>query len=238
MKRVLLGLMLCLLALPASAADFSKWAVVIIAGDDHSHSGAHSQVFDNARRDLARGFASIGFNPGNMTQFSVDPAPEAQHTDATDIANGLWDTTGRAPGGCLIYFTSHGTPTGIVMNGGVMTPDNWSHIVGNACGSKPAVIVMSSCYSGQFVPALAGPNRMIFTAARPDRTSFGCGDDDHYTYFDGCFLQSLPGSGNFPDLAKQTIACVSKLEAQTGVDYPSEPQLFIGNGVASQLSWR
>jgi len=238
MKRIVLALMLCLLALPASAANFSDWAVVIIAGDDHAHSGAPSQVFDNARRDLARGFASIGFNPNNMTQFSVDPAPDAQQTDATDIANGLWDTTGRAKSGCLIYYTSHGTPTGIVMNGGVMTPDNWSHIVNNACGSKPAVIVMSSCYSGQFVPALAGANRMVFTAARPDRTSFGCGDDDHYTYFDGCFLQSLPQSGSFPDLAKQTIGCVSKLEAQTGVDYPSEPQLFIGQGVASQLSWR
>ena len=124
------------------------------------------------------------------------------------------------------------------MNGGVMTPDNWSHIVNNACGSKPAVIVMSSCYSGQFVPALAGANRMVMTAARPDRTSFGCGDDDHYTFFDGCFLQTLPQTGNFRDLALGTEQCVSKLEAQMGVDYPSEPQLFIGKNVASELSWR
>jgi hypothetical protein len=238
MKRIVLGLMLCLLALPASAAGFSDWAVVIIAGDDHAHSGAPSQVFDNARRDLARSFATIGFNPANITQFSVDPDKDVQQTDATSITNGMWDTTGRAPGGCLIYYTSHGTPSGIVMNGGIMTPDNWSHVVSNACGNKPAVIVMSACFSGQFVPALAGPNRMVFTAARPDRTSFGCGDDDHYTFFDGCFLKSLPGSGNFPDLAKQTIACVSKLEAQLGVDYPSDPQLFIGKNVASQLSWR
>jgi hypothetical protein len=238
MKRIFLALIFCLAALPAAAGNFSNWAVVIIAGDDHSHSGAQSQVFDNARRDLARAFANIGFNPNNITQFSVEPEKDAQQTDATDITNGMWDTTGRAPGGCLIYYTSHGTPTGIVMNGGIMTPENWGHVVSNACGTKPAVIVMSACFSGQFVPALAQPNRMVFTAARPDRTSFGCGDDDHYTFFDGCFLQSLPGSGNFPDLAQQTIGCVSKLESQLGVDYPSEPQLFIGKDVVSQLSWR
>jgi len=238
MKQLFLALLLCLAALPASAANFSDWAVVIIAGDDHSHSGGPSQVFDNARRDLAHAFASIGFRPDNIEQFSVDPAKDAEQTDATDIANGLWDVSNRAKGGCLIYYTSHGTPNGIVMNGGVMTPDNWGHIVNNACGAKPAVIVMSSCFSGQFVPALAQSTRMIFTAARPDRTSFGCGDDDHYTFFDGCFLQSLPQSGNFPDLAAHTKDCVAKLEDQTGVDYPSEPQLYIGQNVASQLSWR
>jgi hypothetical protein len=238
MKRIVLALMLCLLAVPASAANFSNWAVVIIAGDNHAHSGAPSQVFDNARRDLARAFTSIGFNPDNITQFSVDPGKDAQQTDATNIADGLWDTTTRAPGGCLIYFTSHGTPSGIVMNGGIMTPDNWSHIVNNACGSKPAVIVMSSCYSGQFVPGLAGANRMVMTAARPDRTSFGCGDDDHYTFFDGCFLQTLPQTGNFRDLALQTQQCVSKLETQMGVDYPSEPMIAMGKQVGDSLTWR
>src|ERR1700690_1124613 len=114
MKRIVLTLIFCLAALPAGAANFSDWAVVIIAGDDHSHSGAPSQVFDNARRDLAHAFAGIGFRPDNMVQFSVDPAKDAEQTDATNIANGLWDVSNRATGGCLIYFTSHGTPTGIV----------------------------------------------------------------------------------------------------------------------------
>src|SRR6202000_1968184 len=99
-----------LLGLPqaAAAADFSNWAVVLVAGDDHAHSGAHSMVFDNARRDLAKAFAQIGFNPANMAQFSVDQ-PDAQHTSSGAIANTLWDLTSRAPAGCLIYFTSHGS---------------------------------------------------------------------------------------------------------------------------------
>src|SRR5476651_786704 len=110
MKKLFLALALCLVALPASAAAFSNCAVLLVAGDNRAHSGAPSQVFDNARRDLARGFASIGFNPANMVQFSVNPGPDAAETNASDISNALWDLTDRARGGCLIYFTSHGTP--------------------------------------------------------------------------------------------------------------------------------
>jgi hypothetical protein len=243
MKRFFLGLGVCLMLLPAlgegaSAAGFSDWAVLLVAGDDHAHSGAPSQVFDNARRDLARAFTSIGFSPANIVQFSVDPGKDAEQTDTSAIANALWDLTDRAKGGCLIYFTSHGTPGGIVTNGGVLAPDTWSKIVSNACGKRPSVIVMSSCFSGQFVPGLEGPNRMVFTAARPDRTSFGCGESDHYTFFDGCFLQALPATGNFPDLASRTKDCVAKQEQALGVDYPSEPQLSIGNDVMAALRWR
>ena len=243
MKKFAFALWLCLCAVltfseSAWAAGFSDWAVLIVAGDNRAHSGAPSQVFDNARRDLVRAFAGIGFNPANMVQFSVNPGPDAAETNAPDIANALWDLTDRAKGGCLIYFTSHGTPDGIITNGSVLTPDIWSKIVGNACGSRPSVIVMSSCFSGQFVPVLSGPNRMVFTAARPDRTSFGCGEQDHYTFFDGCFLQALPASGNFPDLAARTRDCVAQEEQALKVDYPSEPQLSIGDAVAPALRWR
>ena len=97
---------------------------------------------------------------------------------------------------------------------------------------------MSACFSGIFVPALAAPNRMVFTAARPDRTSFGCGESDHYTFFDTCFLQSLPGAGDFVGLAQQVTACVAARERQEKVDYPSEPQLYVGPQVAAALRWR
>lgn len=239
MKRFLLALTLCLLAVPAAAAGFSDWAVLIVAGDDHAHSGAKSQVFDNARRDLARAFATIGFSPQNMEQFSLDPDKDAQQSDASLIANGLWDLSNRATGGCLIYFTSHGAyNSGIVLGDSMMDPDRWSTIVNNACGKKPAVIVMSACFSGQFLPGLATENRMVMTAARPDRTSFGCGESDHYTFFDGCFLQELPASSGFPELADKVKDCVSRQEQALGVDYASEPQVFIGSAIAASLKWK
>jgi hypothetical protein len=239
MRRVLFGLGF-LLALTASAAatDFSHWAVLVVAGDNHAHSGAPSAVFDNARRDLTRAFTGLGFAPANIAQFAVTPDPAAQHSETHAIANTLWDLSSRAPDGCLIYFTSHGTPDGIVIDGGVLTPDKLGAVIGNACGSKPSVIVMSSCFSGQFVPALAGDNRMVLTAARPDRTSFGCGESDTYTFFDDCVLRALPKSSGFPQLGSLVQDCVAVREQQMGATPPSEPQLSVGAKVAASLRWK
>ena len=86
-----------------------------------------------------------------------------------------------------------------------------------------------------FVPAMAGPGRMILTAARPDRTSFGCGVDNRYPFFDDCFLQSLPQATDFVDLAPRVQSCVSNMEATQGMSPPSEPQLWIDPGIRPML---
>src|SRR5665213_3526507 len=200
------------LTVAVQAAEFSKWAVLVVSGDNHSHSGAPSAVFDNARHDLVAAFTRMGFAPANIAQFAVSPDPAAQHSSGTAIASTLWDLSSRAPDGCLIYFTSHGTPDGIVIDQSVLDPDKMGKIVQNACGAKPSVIVISSCFSGQFVPALEGDNRVVLTAARADRTSFGCGESDQFTFFDYCFLQALPKSGDFPRLGDLTRQCVAYLE--------------------------
>jgi hypothetical protein len=95
--------------------------------------------------------------------------------------------------------------------------------------------VISACFSGVFVPGLARSNRMILTAARPDRTSFGCGQDDKYPYFDDCFLQSMPAAHEFAGLAEAVRACVSRREDAVGARPPSEPQLWIGPALAPML---
>src|SRR5579871_5752070 len=59
---------------PVSASGFSDWGAVVVAGDWHAHSGAPSEVFDNARRDIAADLVRIGFSPANVVQFSVRPA--------------------------------------------------------------------------------------------------------------------------------------------------------------------
>jgi len=58
-----------------------------------------------------------------------------------------------------------------VIGDAVLGPDQMRDMVGSACGGRPSVIVMSACYSGQFVAPLQGDNRIVMTAARPDRTS-------------------------------------------------------------------
>jgi hypothetical protein len=222
----------------SNLADFSQWAVVLVAGDYRAHSGAPSKVFDNALHDLAAAFARIGFRKANMVQFSVDYADGTQHTNVSDIAAAMQNAAARARAGCLIYFTSHGTPDGIVIGDTILGPNQMRDMVGSACGSRPSVIVMSSCYSGQFVAPLQGDNRIVMTAARPDRTSFGCGELDHYTFFDDCFLRALPMAGDFPGLGGLAQQCVAERERQMKATPPSEPQVSVGPNVVFTLRWK
>jgi hypothetical protein len=238
MKRLLFVLGLLLAATPTFAADFSQWAVLVVAGDNRAHNGNPSQVFDNARKDLVKAFTGLGFAPGNVAQFSVNPDPVARNTAIADIALTLWDLSSRAPNGCLIYFTSHGSPDGIVVGDAQVGPDKMAAVLGNACGSKLSVIVMSACFSGQFVPKLEGDNRVVITAARPDRTSFGCGESDHYTFFDDCFLRALPLAGDFALLGGKVQECVAFREQQMQATPPSEPQVSVGKNVGATLRWK
>jgi len=236
-----LGLLCATLALSAaSAAGFADWAAIVVAGDWHSHSGAPSEVFDNARRDIGTDLARLGFSPDNIVEFSVrsDTHPGTEPSDKQDIANQLWDLSNRTSGGCFVYFTSHGSPDGIVLGEDTFAPNNMATMIENACGSRPTVVFVAACFSGVFVPALSAPNRFVMTAARPDRPSFGCGDNDHYTFFDNCWLDTVGSVGDFGSLANAIRVCVSRKEAEINA-FPSEPQLSIGQQIAAQMPrWR
>ena len=200
-------------------------------------------MFDNARRDISAELVRMGFSPGNVMQFSVRPerypADQPRHSDGQTIATSLWDLSNRTSGGCFAYFTSHGNTDGIELGDDVLSPKKMDQIISNACGDRPTVVIVSACFSGVFVPVLAAPNRMVMTAARPDRTSFGCGEMFRYTFFDDCMVQSLPASGDFPDLSKNVVACVAAKEKKEKLQYSSEPQVSIGAGVVAQLpKWK
>jgi len=220
-------------ASPAEAGSpFGNWAAVVVAGDWHAHSGGPSEAFDNARRDVSRDLVQMGFDSTHLRQFSVRPEryPDTHplKTEARGIYDALVDLTSKAKDGCLIYFSSHGAPTGVVMDQQILPPGVLGDILDRTCGARPTVVIISACFSGVFVPELASPNRMVLTAARPDRTSFGCGEADKYPYFDDCFLQTAPQAHDFPSLAQGVQICVAAREVKEGMKPPSEPQLFIG----------
>ena len=231
-------------ALPARAASpFGDWAAVVVAGDWHAHDGSPSEIFDNARRDVSADLISLGFQPDNVAQFSVRPEnyprQSLMKSDGTTIGNTLWDLSNRTNAGCLVYFSSHGSPDGVVLGDDVYAPKTLAQAINNSCSDRPTVVIISACFSGVFVPALQAPNRMILTAARPDRTSFGCGQTDKYPYFDQCVLQSWPGMGDFPSLGRAVQACVAAREKKEHMVPPSEPQLLIGATAATSLPrWR
>jgi hypothetical protein len=229
---------LCLLLFASSAhaaTGFSNWAAIVVAGDWHAHDGSPSEIFDNARRDVTRDLLSLGFARDNVEEFAARPGSSVETATAPAIGNALWDLSNRTSGGCLVYFASHGSPDGIVLGDSVLAPEQLKRMLDNSCADRPTVVVLSACFSGVFVEPLEAPNRMILTAARPDRTSFGCGQTDKYPYFDQCVLSVWHETNDFPGLGKAAQACVAAREKKENVGPPSEPQMWVGAEAAGDL---
>ncbi len=95
----------------------------------------------------------------------------------------------------FVVLSSHGSPDGLAIVAGrredTLTPIDLREIL-DASGAKYRVVIISACYSGVFVPALADPRTLVLTAAAADRPSFGCEDGATWTYFgDAFFNQAL-----------------------------------------------
>jgi hypothetical protein len=94
------------------------------------------------------------------------------------------------------------------------------------------VIVVSACYSGSLIHDLRAPERIIITAARADRSSFGCSPDSRHTFFGEAELRAFGA----PDRSlhqvfvaiQQEVARMERRERYT----PSEPQVSVGSEVA------
>lgn len=245
--QALIGSLAAVLALAAGPAraegPFADWAAVVVAGDWRAHAGGETEAFDNARRDVAEALPKLGFSAANIRQFSTRPERYPETKPARAELGPIFETLStlaeKAAGGCLIYYTSHGGPPGVALDveGKMMLvpPDVMADLVNQACPNRPSVVVISACFSGVFVPALKDKQRMILTAARRDRSSFGCGEANKYPYFDDCFLQQVGKTKNFPALGEAVQACVAKMETDTGAKPPSEPQLWIGAAIKPML---
>ena len=223
----LAGCLLAVVATTARAQAFDGWASAFIAGDWRDGHGHPIEAFDNARRDLSLAFQAAGFSEDDMV--SVSLGPEADTPTSTDVLALFQGAATRARDGCLFYVTSHGSPEGVVFGPErTLAPEHLISLLRRLCGERPTVVVVSACFSGVFVDGLKAPHRMVMTAARRDRSSFGCGTDAVYPYFDECVLKSLADSPDFIALSRATTTCVAAREEGEGLSPPSEPQTFVG----------
>jgi len=240
MRAVWTGLAGLVLTVAASCAEaqtppsgpatsrFEGWTAAVIAADWRTTGGEPIQAFDNARRDLTAGFLDAGFDRAAFYDATLRPdVPDP--VSAREALGSIADLTQANTRGCLLYFTSHGSREALVFGPDAqLSPAAMATLVRGLCGSRPTVMIVSACYSGIFVDALSGPNRMIMTAARRDRNSFGCGEGATYPYFDGCVIENLPTARDFIALSQATRTCVAQRETEEGLSPASEPQVRIG----------
>jgi hypothetical protein len=212
-------------AVMASSIPADRWRTVLVAGDNSS------PAFDNGIETLRERFAALGVR--DIAAYSASPTrtPGERLSSSGNVVNGLRTLGGEA---CLVYMTSHGDERGFFLRPDrrLLSPAALDRALSEGCGSVPTVLIVSACHSGTFInEQTRRPNRIILAAAATDRTSFGCGANDDYTYYDQCFLQQLDAASTWSGLAEATRACVETLERRLGVRRESRPQLFVGAAV-------
>ncbi len=216
---------------PAAAVEMPlRWKVLLMAADDAE------PVFDNGVDSLRRSLVSFGVAPADIAVLKADaPQPDAVATKA-NFDRAMAGLAGPAGTGCFVYLTSHGVEDrGLyaAAENAVIPPDYLAQTLDGACAGRPTVLVTSGCYSGIYTatPALTTPDRIVLTAARADRPSFGCGTGDRYTYYDQCFLDSLKRGAAWTAIAADISGCVARREKAKGFQ-PSQPQSAFGRNVA------
>jgi len=144
----------------------------------------------------------------------------------------------------FLYISSHGSPDKTIAfeQPGLAMEDLSAQALSTMLeqsGIKWRVIVLSACYSGGFIDALQNDHTLVITAAAADKPSFGCADNNDFTYFgEAYFKEALPRSTGFVEAFSVAESIIKDWEAREQKDH-SHPQIAHGNAILEQLEqWR
>ena len=220
---------------PGPPAEFK---VVEIAGD------GSLPVFDNAVTALDAQLSADGAGtPADTQRLSASRPPpgrvRVKPATASQIVRAVAAMKPDPGQGCRGFATSHGVQhAGLYLSvrDEVLTPQALDRALLQGCGDAPTVVIVSSCFSGSLArPPMTRANRVILTAARPDRTSFGCQAGRVYTVYDDCLLDALDQAHGWWSAYASIQGCVTAEERREGA-VPSEPQAWFG-AAASSVPW-
>lgn len=144
----------------------------------------------------------------------------------------------------LLFITSHGSADHQLV---VQLPPLVDEGIGpqaladalEASGIRNRVLVVSACFSGGFLPPLRSPDGVVITAARKDRSSFGCGAASQVTYFGQAWL--VDGLNRHDDFIAAFHDARKQVETrEAGSAFaPSLPQIHVGERIGPVLdAWR
>jgi hypothetical protein len=177
---------------------------------------------------------------------TVETRPLATWSNLELVLDGLLENNRFDPDEdiLLLFLTSHGDEDHYLYVGMDVLPLDWigADDLSRMLNERPfrwRVSIVSACYSGGFVDGLKNSTSMVITAARADRTSFGCGSDSDITFFGKAFfVEGLNQTDSFRgafQIARQRIDEWEEDEKQT----PSEPQIVSTPLIEAKLAeWR
>jgi hypothetical protein len=176
----------------------------------------------------------------HLDSLTTAPRPLATLENLRIALAGVGKVMDRDEDVLLLYLTMHGTEDHelAVQLPPVLeqwiTPRELRKALDDS-GIRNRVVAISACYSGGFIPALRDAHALVVTAARADRTSFGCGSESDATYFGRAWLvDGLNRSTSFIGAYDIAAGEISRWEEEDG-ETPSLPQIDVGVDIVHQL---
>lgn len=180
--------------------------------------------------------------PGELAKgargFLVVPIVLPETTEPGVIETTIADVAAATGPGdiVMIYASTHGAPglLGRTAGGQELEPIGTAELKRwlGPLGGQDTVLLLSACFAGSFIPPLQESHRIVFTAARADRTSFGCQAGAEHTVFGDALLRALARPGtSLRDVVAATRATVTAQERELHVTQPSQPQVSVGADV-------
>ena len=216
----------------------SHWYFLGVAGASYqdvfrSEVERIKEQFDTRFGTLGRSMMLVN-NPATRTEIPI----ASKHSIEMALRR-MGQQMNRESDVLFLYMTSHGLPNQFEMENAPLdltqVDPKWLRETLDASGIRWRVIVISSCFSGSFVPALQNENTLIITASAADRQSFGCTNEADYTYFGRAFFdQAMREQNSIETAFSQAQKTVSQWETAQGFE-PSEPQWSMGKNMELML---
>lgn len=194
-----------------------------------------------SQRLHARGALALVSHPDSL---EAKPRPLATYDNLQQALQGVAARMDVDEDVLLLYLTMHGTPEHELalyfppFVEDALLPQDLRSLLDEA-GIRHRVLVISACYSGGFIPALRGADTLVVTAARQDRTSFGCDSQSTVTWFGRAWLvEGLNRTSSFDDAYEYATRRVRDWERDEEVT-ASFPQMSMGSDIRKRLkAWQ
>lgn len=143
----------------------------------------------------------------------------------------------------FLHLTSHGARDGQLsaefypLDVDPVTPAALRRWLDDA-GIRYAVLSISACFSGSWIPALEGPGTLVMTAADATHTSYGCGRLSELTFFGRAVYdeQLRDKTRSFEAAFAAAKPVILQREVEAGKkDGPSNPQIRVGEAIRPRL---
>ena len=227
---------------PRTPGKVNLYAIVFASDGSQNVFRNEAEYFDKlfSKRLGADGHVLVlENNPASLTT-----RPLATWSNLEDALDAVASKMDMQQDILLVYFTTHGSEDHTLLVD--MDPLPLDQIGATDLPGilaehsfKYKVIIVNACYSGGFIQPLKNPDTMVITAARADRSSFGCGEQSELTWFGHALLvDALNKTDDFRQAFKLASTQVATWEKRDKYE-PSDPQISVGDGIAAQLAkWR